>query len=166
MTHPINVINLTCALPVLTCYNVCWEQKVYCCTEILIEYRKGDNEAMRNATKGNWCVTYFFSMPCLSLLISPNRRSKLSQRSRVSLNLVFMLFIWKSQKTEWSETLNLLKDLKAGFVCSAQYLLGRLLLQMNDLILPVNPLRLQLTRQQVRVLQTGRAHSFIISVLI
>lgn len=45
--------------------------------------------------KNNWCFTYFFSMTCFSLLMSPKRRSKLSQRSRVSLNLAFMLFIWK-----------------------------------------------------------------------
>ena len=34
------------------------------------------------------------------------------------------------------------------------YLLCGLLLQMNDLILPVDPLGLQLAGQQVRVLQT------------
>ena len=46
---------------------------------------------------------------------------------------------------------------KASVVFTHQYLLSCLLLQMNNLILPVNPLRLQLTRQQVRVLQAGRA---------
>lgn len=45
--------------------------------------------------KNNWYFTYFFSMTCFSLLMSPKRRSKLSQRSRVSLNLAFMLLIWK-----------------------------------------------------------------------
>lgn len=38
----------------------------------------------------------------------------------------------------------------------ASHLLGRLLLQVDDLVLPVNPLGLQLTRQQVRVLQGSR----------
>lgn len=38
----------------------------------------------------------------------------------------------------------------------ASHLLGRLLLQVDDLVLPVNPLGLQLTRQQVRVLQRSR----------
>lgn len=40
------------------------------------------------------CVTYFFSRLCLSLVISETRCSRLSQRSRVSLNLAFMLFTW------------------------------------------------------------------------
>lgn len=39
---------------------------------------------------------------------------------------------------------------------AASHLLGRLLLQVDDLVLPVNPLGLQLTRQQVRVLQRSR----------
>lgn len=39
---------------------------------------------------------------------------------------------------------------------AASHLLGRLLLQVDDLVLPVNPLGLQLTRQQVRVLQGSR----------
>lgn len=40
------------------------------------------------------CATYFFSRVCLSLVISETRCSRLSQRSRVSLNLAFMLFTW------------------------------------------------------------------------
>lgn len=43
----------------------------------------------------------------------------------------------------------------------ASHLLGRLLLQVDDLVLPVNPLRLQLTRQQVRVLQRSRTRQNI-----
>lgn len=42
-------------------------------------------------------VTYFFSKLCFSLVISETRCSRLSQRSRVSLNLDFMLFPWKDK---------------------------------------------------------------------
>lgn len=41
---------------------------------------------------GASAVTYFFSRLCFSRLISATRCSRLSQRSRVSLNLDFMLF--------------------------------------------------------------------------
>lgn len=101
-------------------------------------------------------------MPCFSLLISVKRRSKLSQRSRVSLNLAFMLFIWKDcvrrtkrivDECDIRKTTHLKPVLN-----TASYLLGCFLLQVNNLILPVNPLRLQLTCQQVRVLQTWTIH--------
>lgn len=100
---------------------------------------------------------YFFSVLCLSLLISPSRRSRLSQRSRVSLNFAFMLLICvthtcalmpgqkKNNNTQIQTYLN------RGV--TPNHLLCSLLLQMNNLVLPVDSLRFQLAGQQVRVLR-------------
>lgn len=99
--------------------------------------------------------TYFFSMPCFSLTTSLRRRSRLSQRSSVSLNLAFMLLICQEEQSGHRLLRNSTRGL-GNFRGSNKFphLLRCLLLQVNDLVLPVYPLGLQLTGQQVRVLQT------------
>lgn len=98
--------------------------------------------------------TYFFSVTCFSLLISVTRCSRLSQRSRVSLNLAFMLLIWNDFVCRSTCIWQLQQHNNTIRACTvSSYLLGCFLLQASNLILPVNPLRLQLTCQQVRVLQ-------------
>lgn len=64
-----------------------------------------DSSMKQSAESG---FTYFFSMLCFSLPISPKRRSKLSHRSRVSLNLTFMLVIWKTRSDQkWTDVSNI-----------------------------------------------------------